>query len=451
MLSEGDSILWQLLLQLILILINAVFACAEIAVISMNDTKLSKLASESNKRAVKLKKLTEQPARFLATIQVGITFAGFLGSAFAADNFSDRLVNWLVDMGVKVSVKTLNTIAVIVITLILSYFTLVLGELVPKRIAMKKADELALAISGLVYFISKIFAPLVSLLTASTNGLLMLLGIDPNAEDDRVTEEEIRMMVVEGSEKGTIDQDEKEMIQNVFEFDDKTAGDIMTHRTEVSLLWLEESDEQWEKTITESRHTMYPVCDGSTDNIIGVLNTKDYFRIKDKNRETILKKAIKPAYFVPDTVRTDVLFRNMKKTRNHFAIVLDEYGGMDGIVTMNDLLEQLVGDLEDEDSMPEKRPVIERVDSHTWKVLGSPPLEMVSETLGITLPLDDYDTFGGLVFGLLGYIPEEGSTPEIEEFGLLIKVIEIKDHQLEKAIIYMQQKPEEVSKHERLE
>ena len=449
--SEGDSILWQLLLQLILILINAVFACAEIAVISMNDTKLSKLASEGNKRAVKLKKLTEQPARFLATIQVGITFAGFLGSAFAADNFSDRLVNWLVDMGVKVPVKTLDTIAVIVITLILSYFTLVLGELVPKRIAMKKADELALAISGLVYFISKIFAPLVSLLTASTNGLLMLLGIDPNAEDDRVTEEEIRMMVVEGSEKGTIDQDEKEMIQNVFEFDDKTAGDIMTHRTEVSLLWLEESDEQWEKTITESRHTMYPVCDGSTDNIIGVLNTKDYFRIKDKNRETILKKAIKPAYFVPDTVRTDVLFRNMKKTRNHFAIVLDEYGGMDGIVTMNDLLEQLVGDLEDEDSMPEKRPVIERVDSHTWKVLGSPPLEMVSETLGITLPLDDYDTFGGLVFGLLGYIPEEGSTPEIEEFGLLIKVIEIKDHQLEKAIIYMQQKPEEVSKHERLE
>ena len=196
MLSEGDSILWQLLLQLILILINAVFACAEIAVISMNDTKLSKLASESNKRAVKLKKLTEQPARFLATIQVGITFAGFLGSAFAADNFSDRLVNWLVDMGVKVPVKTLDTIAVIVITLILSYFTLVLGELVPKRIAMKKADELALAISGLVYFISKIFAPLVSLLTASTNGLLMLLGIDPNAEDDRVTEEEIRMMVV---------------------------------------------------------------------------------------------------------------------------------------------------------------------------------------------------------------------------------------------------------------
>ncbi len=443
MLSEGDSIFWQLVLQLILILINAIFACAEIAVISMNDTKLSKLASKGNKRAKRLVKLTEQPSRFLATIQVGITFAGFLGSAFAADNFSDKLVNWLVGMGVEVSVKTLDTISVIVITLILSYFTLVLGELVPKRIAMKKADELALAISGLVYFISKIFAPLVSLLTASTNGILKLLGIDPNAEDDRVTEEEIRMMVQAGSEKGTIDQDEKEMIQNVFEFDDKTAGDIMTHRTEVSLLWLEESDEQWEKTITESRHTMYPVCDGSTDNIIGVLNTKDYFRIKEKNRDIILKKAVKPAYFVPDTVRTDVLFRNMKKSRHRFAIVLDEYGGMDGIVTMSDILEQLVGDLEYDDSVPEKRPTIERVDSHTWKVLGSPPLETVSECLGIALPLDDYDTFGGLVFGLLGYIPEDGSTPEIEEYGLLIKVLEIKEHQLEKAIIYLQQKPED--------
>jgi len=442
-LSEGDSIFWQLVLQLILILINAIFACAEIAVISMNDTKLSKLASKGNKRAKRLVKLTEQPSRFLATIQVGITFAGFLGSAFAADNFSDKLVNWLVGMGVEVSVKTLDTISVIVITLILSYFTLVLGELVPKRIAMKKADELALAISGLVYFISKIFAPLVSLLTASTNGILKLLGIDPNAEDDRVTEEEIRMMVQAGSEKGTIDQDEKEMIQNVFEFDDKTAGDIMTHRTEVSLLWLEESDEQWEKTITESRHTMYPVCDGSTDNIIGVLNTKDYFRIKEKNRDIILKKAVKPAYFVPDTVRTDVLFRNMKKSRHRFAIVLDEYGGMDGIVTMSDILEQLVGDLEYDDSVPEKRPTIERVDSHTWKVLGSPPLETVSECLGIALPLDDYDTFGGLVFGLLGYIPEDGSTPEIEEYGLLIKVLEIKEHQLEKAIIYLQQKPED--------
>lgn len=438
--SNDDSILWQLLLQFILIFINAVFACAEIAVISMNDNKLSKLNAAGDKRAIRLTKLTEQPARFLATIQVGITFAGFLGSAFAADNFSDKLTSWLISIGIGIPEATLDSISVIIITLILSYFTLVLGELVPKRIAMRKAEQLALAISGVVYFISKIFAPLVSLLTVSTNGLLRLLGIDPYAVDDQITEEEIRMMVDEGSEKGAIDFSEKEMIQNIFEFDDKTAEDIMTHRTDVSLLWLDESVEQWEKTIFETRHSVYPVCDETTDNVIGILKVKDYFRIKEKTRENIIA-AIKPAYFVPETVRADLLFRNMKKDRKHFAIVLDEYGGMNGIITMNDLLEELVGDLEDDASIPEEPPMIERVDSKTWKVQGAAPLSMVSEQLGVLLPEEDYDTFGGLVFGLLGYIPDDGATPELEEYGLTIKVIDIKDHQLEKAMVCLSDKP----------
>lgn len=438
--SNDDSILWQLLLQFILIFINAVFACAEIAVISMNDNKLSKLNAAGDKRAIRLTKLTEQPARFLATIQVGITFAGFLGSAFAADNFSDKLTSWLISIGIGIPEATLDSISVIIITLILSYFTLVLGELVPKRIAMRKAEQLALAISGVVYFISKIFAPLVSLLTVSTNGFLRLLGIDPYAVDDQITEEEIRMMVDEGSEKGAIDFSEKEMIQNIFEFDDKTAEDIMTHRTDVSLLWLDESVEQWEKTIFETRHSVYPVCDETTDNVIGILKVKDYFRIKEKTRENIIA-AIKPAYFVPETVRADLLFRNMKKDRKHFAIVLDEYGGMNGIITMNDLLEELVGDLEDDASIPEEPPMIERVDSKTWKVQGAAPLSMVSEQLGVLLPEEDYDTFGGLVFGLLGYIPDDGATPELEEYGLTIKVIDIKDHQLEKAMVCLSDKP----------
>ncbi|NMB96855.1 MAG: HlyC/CorC family transporter, partial [Clostridiaceae bacterium] len=335
--SDGDSILWQLLLQLILIFLNAIFACAEIAVISMNDSKLARLAAANDKRAVKLVKLTEQPSRFLATIQVGITLAGFLGSAFAANNFSDKLVNWIAHFNTKIPLTTLDTISVIVITIVLSFFTLVLGELVPKRIAMKNAEKLALAMSGLIYLISRVFFPIVTLLTVSTNGLLKVIGIDPYAEDDKITEEEIRMMVDEGSEKGAINDNEKELIQRVFEFDDKTAADVMTHRTEVSLLWLEESDEQWENTIFESRHTIYPVCGESTDNIIGILNTKDYFRLKDRSREKVMKDAVKPAYFVPETVRADLLFLNMKNNKNHFAIVLDEYGGMNGIITMNDL------------------------------------------------------------------------------------------------------------------
>lgn len=434
--TADDSILWKIILQLFLIFLNAVFACAEIAVISMNDNKLAKLSASGDKRAIRLSELTDQPARFLATIQVGITLAGFLGSAFAADNFSDKLTHWLIDIGVIIPASTLKTLSVVLITMILSYFTLILGELVPKRVAMKKAEKLALAMSGLISFISKIFAPLVWILTVSTNGLLRLIGIDPHAEDEQVTEEEIRMLVDAGSEKGAIDPVEKEMIQNIFEFDDTSASEVMTHRTEVSVLWLDETDDQWENTINESRYSIYPICSESVDNVVGVLYVKDYFRLKDKKRENVMNSAVRAAYFVPETVRTDVLFRNMKKNRTHFAVVLDEYGGMSGIVTMNDLLEQLVGDLEDDITIPIYSPLIERIDSNTWRIQGTAPLDTVSQQLGVTFPEDDYDTFGGLVFGLIGAIPEDGSTPEVEEYGLVIKVTEIREHRMESAVVY---------------
>ena len=434
---SGNDLTRQIILQLALILLNAVFACAEIAVISMNDNKLAKLTSQGDKRAKRLTKLTSQPARFLATIQVGITLAGFLASAFAADNFSGRLADRLIKLGVNISPEALRTISVIIITVILSYFTLVLGELVPKRVAMRKAEKLALAMSGFIYFISKAFAPVVWLLTVSTNGLLRLFGVDPTENDEEDTEEEIRMMVDVGTERGTIDQDEKDMIQNIFEFDDTSAADIMTHRTEVTVLWLDEDDEQWEKTINESRFSVYPICFESPDDIVGVLYAKEYFRLKDKSRDNVMDQAVRDAYFVPETIRTDVLFRNMKKTRNHFAVVIDEYGGMSGIVTMNDLLEQLVGELEDDISVPEEEPLIEAIDSNTWRIRGIAPLELVSEKLGIELPEDDYITFGGLVFGILGTIPSDGSTPVIEEFGLVIKVTEIKNHRLESAVVYV--------------
>jgi len=394
-LLEEGSIWGPLVLQIILIFINAVFASAEIAIISMNDNRMDKMAAEGDKRAIKLSRLTDQPSQFLSVIQVGITLAGFFGSAFAADNFASKLTNGLLKLGINIPVSTLNTISVIIITLILSYFTLVFGELVPKRVAMKNAEKLALFMSGLLYFISKVFAPLVWLLTASTNGILRLLGIDPDSEDAEVTEEDIRMMVDVGSEKGSINANEKEMIQNVFEFDNKTAEEVMTHRTEVDILWLDETDEEWSQKITKSRHSRYPVCDGSADNIIGVLNVKDYFRLKDKSRENIMNKAVKSAYYVPETVRTDVLFQNMKKTRNHFAVVFDEYGGMSGVISMNDLLEQIVGNFDDDYLNPEP-PSIEKIDDDTWKIKGSAYLEDVSKQLGISLPDEDFDTFGGL-------------------------------------------------------
>lgn len=438
--TGSDPILWQIILQLVLIGVNAIFACAEIAVISMNDNKLAKMTAAGDKKAIRLSRLTSKPARFLATIQVGITLAGFLGSAFAADNFSGKLTQWLISIGVNIPAETLDTISVILITIILSYFTLILGELVPKRIAMRKAEQLALAMSGLVLVISKIFAPVVWFLTVSTNGMLRLFGIDPHAADEEVTEEEIRMLVDAGSENGAIDPEEKQMIHNIFEFDDTTASEIMTHRTEVSILWEDESDEQWEKTISGSRHSVYPICLDSADDIVGVLYVKDYFRLKDKTRDNVNEHAVRPAYFVPETVRTDILFRNMKKNRKHFAIVLDEYGGMSGIVTINDLLEQLVGDLDDDIIVKEPPALIECIDSSTWRIPGVAPLDTVSAQLGVMLPEDEYDTFGGLVFGLLGTMPDDGSTLELEAYGLIIKITKIHDHRIESAVVCVSEK-----------
>ena len=430
-----NSILLMILLQVFLILLNAVFASAEIAVISINDAKLARMVAEGDKRAVRLARLTSQPARFLATIQVAITLSGFLGSAFAAENFSDGLVNWLVGLGVGIPAATLDAIAVVIITLILSYFTLIFGELVPKRVAMRKAESLALGISGLISAIAKLFAPIVWFLTASTNAVLRLLGIDPNAEEETVSEEEIRMMVDVGTQKGTIDHEEKQFIQNVFEFDDLTAGEIATHRTDLTILWQEESMEEWASTIHNSRHTRYPVCGESADDVVGILNAKDYFRLTDRSRETVMEQAVENPYFVPDSVKADVLFRNMKGSCHPLAVVLDEYGGMTGIVTINDLVEQLVGDLGEEDVCRSDFPLIEAVDSGTWKIRGEAPLEEVAQVLGVTLPCEDFDTFNGLIFGAMATIPEDGATIEVETAGLVIRVTEIRNHQVVMALV----------------
>ena len=429
----GSTIAFMIILQVVLILLNAVFACAEIAIISVNDNKLAKMAAGGNKRAARLVQLTSQPARFLATIQVAITLAGFMGSAFAAENFSDILVGWITGLGVQIPESTLHTIAVIVITVILSYFTLVFGELVPKRVAMRKAEPLALAMSALISGISKIFAPVVWLLTASTNGILRLMRIDPDAEDDEASEEEIRMMVDVGSEKGTIDHEEKEFIQNVFEFDDLYAEEVATHRTDVILLDTDDDMEEWDNTIINNKYSLYPVCSGSADNIIGILDTSKYFRLKDRSRENIMENAVMAPYFVPSTVKADVLFRNMKEKRNRIAVVLDEYGGMDGIITINDLVGELVGDIYDE---PEE-PYIDVVDEKTWKIRGGADIDDVSEASGITFPDDGYDTFNGFIISRLGIIPTGGEELTVEELGVFVKVLNVKENQVESAIMHL--------------
>lgn len=425
--------LFMIVLQIVLIALNAIFACAEIAVISMNDNKLAKMVADGDKRAVRLARLTSQPARFLATIQVAITLSGFLGSAFAAENFSGVLVDWLVSLKVPVDPEILDSIAVVFITLLLSYFTLVFGELVPKQVAMRNAEKLALGMSGLISGIATVFRPLVSLLTASTNGILRLLGIDPNAQEEAVSEEEIRMMVDVGSEKGTIDSEEREFIQNVFEFDNIPIRDIITHRTEITMLFLEDDMSLWEETIHNTWFTYYPVCKETPDHIVGVLNSKAYLRLTDRSRENVMQEAVTPAYIVPESLMADVLFKNMRRDRERFAVVLDEYGGMSGIITLRDLLEELVGDLADGTEAEEELSELIQKEENLWDVDGGILLETLTEKLGVCLECEEYDTLNGLIFHHLGTSPEIGDTLTLE--NIRITVTQTENYQVTRATL----------------
>jgi putative hemolysin len=419
-----------LLLQAVLILLNAVFASAEIAVISLNSVALKQSAGLGNKKALRLVKLTEQPSKFLATIQIGVTLAGFLASAFAADNFAKYVVEIAINLGIDLPINVLNTIAVILITLLLSFLTLVFGELVPKRVAMKKAESLAMALSGFLYFISVIAKPLVSLLSGTTNFFVRMFGIDPDDNEERVTEEEILLMVGAGTESGTIDVQEKAMIENVFAFDNTIAGDIMVHRTDLNLLWRTDTLEEWERTFQNSNHSRLPVCDNDVDDIIGIMYLKDFYTAVRKGITDVeeLCTLIKPAYFVPETVKIDLLFRNMQRTKNHFAVVVDDYGGVSGIITMSDILGEIVGDIgEDDDDTLD----VIVLDDSKWRVRGITQFDDL-EMIPFGELDEDYETVGGLVLGLLGELPEEDEDiPDLQFNGLNLKVTEIRGRRVE--------------------
>lgn len=419
-------------LQVILVFLNAVFASAEIAVISMNEMKLEKLQKEGDKRAGRLLRLTKNPARFLATIQVAITLAGFLGSAYAADNFAKPLVNVLRGMGITVSQNVLNDICVFLITLVIAYFSIVFGELIPKRIAMQKAEGMALGLSGILTIVSRVFRPIVWLLTVSTNGVLRLMGINPE-EEEQVTEEEIRMMAAAGSEKGTIESGENELIQNIFEFNDRTLEEIGTHRVDV--IWLEQEDdiEEWNRRIYASRHNYYPVCGETSDDVIGILDAKEYLRMQNQTRENVMEKAVRKPFFVPENMKADSLFARMKQSGNYFAVVIDEYGGMSGIVTMRDLLELLVGELSEEGEEKQREEIV-RVQDNQWKIRGTAGLDSVAQLLGIELPTEEYDTFSGYICGTLGEVPQDGITFELETDELKIRVQKVQDRRIEEVL-----------------
>ena len=430
------DILPPLLLQVILIALNAVFASAEIAIISMSEAKVNKLIADGNKRAKGLLKLIQNPAKLLATIQIAITLSGFLGSAFAADNFAGKIVTALVNSGIATAAtaEMWNSICVIVVTLILSYFTLVFGELVPKRFAMRKAQGLSLALAGPLNVISKLFTPFVWFLTVSTNLVLRCMGIDPHKTGDDVKEDDIRLMADNSDD---ISAEEKQMIQNVFEFNDISVREFATHRTEVEVLWEDDDLEVWDRTIRATFHKNYPVCKDTTDNIIGILNIKPYFQMEKRTKEKVLKHCLSKPYMVPETVKADLLFKQMKQSRTCFAVVMDEYGGVNGVVTFDDILEQIVGGF-NEDTEPEDEQYITSAGEHTWKVLGSTPIDDLNEAFNTKFSGEEYETFGGLVLGNYGKIPDDNTTFTIEIDNLSIEVKSIKDHKIIEALVTVQ-------------
>lgn len=433
----SDDPLLSILILVILTTINAFFAASEIAVISLSETKLRKQAEEGDKKAKKLLALMQAPDNFLSAIQIAITLAGFLNAAFAADSFAGPLVNWLVqDLGVTaIPVGVLNTLMVILVTIILSYFTLVLGELVPKRIAMKKTEGVARATVGAVWAVATVFRPVIWLLSKSTNGVLRLLHIDPKADEEEVSEDEIRMMVDLGEERGTIEANEKELIDNIFEFNNTTAEDVMVHRTDMVMIWADDPADEILRTIQDSGMSRFPVCEEDADDIIGLLNTRDYLLNAQLAHPKSLRELLRPAYFVPESVRTDVLFRDMQSKKVHMAIVVDEYGGTSGLVTMEDLLEEIVGNIYDEFD-PQEEQVIEQLEDNLWRISGSCELDQVAEALNMEFPEDEEsDTLGGLVFAQLSAIPEDGSQVAVDTCGLHIQVQNFTDRRVEWALV----------------
>ena len=444
----SDPLVGQLLLQALLILINAFFAATEIAVISLNDNKLRREAEAGDKRAKLMLKIAQSPTTFLSTIQIGITLAGFLGSAFAADNFAGRITDYFVNrVGVTIiSASTINTLSVILITIILSYFTLVLGELVPKRIAMKKSEAVARFACGIINGISKVMRPVIWFLTISTNGVLRLFRISPEDEEEEVSEEEILYMVDVGEEKGKIEKSEKEMIANIFEFNDMTAEDVMVHRKDIRFVWTDMSHEEIVSLIRESGLSRFPVCGEDVDDVKGILITREFLLNGEQQEKKPLEQLIRPAYFVPESVRADVLFRNMQKNKVHMAIVVDEYGGTSGLVTMEDLLEEIVGNIYDESDPLEEREIVE-IEPGVWRVAGSTDLDTLREELGLAIPEnDEIDTLSGLITNELSKIPPNGSSFEMEIYGMHIHVEPVKDHRVEWTVIRKQEpQPEEGS------
>ena len=417
----------QLIFLFILILLNAYFAATEIAFISLNDAKIEKQAKDGNKKAKQIQKMLKNPSKFLATIQIGITLAGFLSSAFASDAFAGMLAPVLNEWMPFISIATWQNISIVIITIILSFFTLVFGELVPKRLAMKYYEKISFATIGVIKGISVVTAPFVKLLTWSTNIVSKLFGVGEQ-DEEIVTEEEIKMMVDQGEEKGSIEENEKELINNVFEFNDIIASEIMTYRTDVYAIEINENIYEILDEIDEYKYSRIPVYEETIDDIKGILFLKDILKLVSTRKEFKIADIMREAYFVPESKPIDEIFEELQANKMQMAIVVDEYGGTAGLLTMEDILEELVGNIFDEYDDVEVE--YKRLDDNTYLIEGSVSLYELKKILDIELPEGDYETLSGYLIEKLGRLPEEDDHPVIEDEHLTYKIEEYEDRRI---------------------
>lgn len=428
----STSLIFQIVLLFILILVNAFFAMSEIAIISLNDSKIEKMAENGHKKAKQIMRLTENSSSFLSTIQIGVTLAGFLTSASASQVFAQRLTDAVSPiLPDSIPVSLIHSISVVLITLIMSYFSLVFGELAPKRIAMQVPEKISFLAVGPLLFVAKITKPAVKLLSFSTNLVVRIFGFDPNSDEETVTEEEIRMMVDVGQEKGVIEDTQKEMIDNIFEFDDIDVSDIMTHRTDMYAVEANDSLQNVIDISVEQGYSRIPVYDDDPDNIIGIAYIKDLIQYIGKSLpENGLRSIMRKAYYVPESKKCGQLFKEMSESHVQMAIVVDEYGGTAGLVTLEDLLESIVGNIQDEYDNEDEE--ISRIDDATFTIDGTTDIEEVGDLIGVTFPEGDYDTLGGYIISRLGFLPSDGEMNSLEFENFRFTVLSVEDRRIGK-------------------
>ena len=431
--DDPGGVAVKIVLLFCLILVNAFFAMSEIAVISLNDNKIEKMAEDGNKKAKQIVALTKNSSKFLSTIQIGVTFAGFLTSASASETFAEKLSGLFAGTAVEraLGASFINGASIVIITIAISYFSLVLGELVPKKIAMQRPEKISFRIVGILLFFSKLFAPFVKVLAVSTNAVVRLFGFNPHADEETVTEEEIRMMVDVGGEKGVIEDVQKEMINNIFEFDDLDAGDIMTHRTDMTAVEVSEPLIEVVNLAIENGYSRIPVFDDDPDNIVGIVYIKDLLKFIGKSLpNSSLRDVMRTPMYVPESKICGDLFKEMTTTHTQMAVVVDEYGGTAGIVTLEDIIEAIVGNIQDEYDNEDEE--ISRINETTFTIDGMTDIEEINELIGKDMPEGDYETIAGYIISELGYLPTDGEMNEVMFENIKFTVLSVEGKRIEK-------------------